>query len=67
MLPGALEMMDKNSYDIVICDSMFGSPVFLNNILAKPVVSSHSGFALSRAPVPDSMLIKGCHPQLETA
>jgi MGT family glycosyltransferase len=65
MLPGVLELIEMNEYDMVICDSLFGAPSFLKQIIPIPVVSSHSSFAMSHAPVPDSMLEPGTHPQLD--
>jgi MGT family glycosyltransferase len=65
MLPGVLKMIENNKYDMIISDSLFGGPVFLKQILKIPVVSSHSSFAKSNAPVPASMLEPGIHSQLD--
>ena len=65
MLPGVLKLIENNKYDMIISDSLFGGPVFLKQILQIPVVSSHSSFAMSNAPVPASMLEPGIHPQLD--
>ncbi len=65
MLPRVLELIKKNQYDILISDSLFGGPLFLKHILQIPVVSSHSSFAMSNAPVPASMLEHGSHVQLD--
>ncbi|WP_033165637.1 hypothetical protein [Clostridium sp. KNHs205] len=65
MLPGVLELIKSKEYDMVVCDSLFGAPYFLNQLIQKPVVSSHSSFAMSHAPVPASMLEPGTHPQLD--
>ncbi len=65
MLPGVLKLIEKNRYDMIIGDSLFGGPCFLKQILKIPVVGSHSSFAMSGAPVPQSMLEPGYHPQLD--
>ncbi len=65
MLPGVLKLIKNNQYDMIISDSLFGGPFFLKQILQIPVVSSHSSFAMSNAPVPASMLEPGIHPQLD--
>lgn len=65
MLPVVLKLIKNNMYDMIICDSLFGGPFFLKQILQVPVVSSHSSFAMSSAPVPASMLESGTHPQLD--
>ncbi|QHQ61535.1 hypothetical protein Ana3638_12740 [Anaerocolumna sedimenticola] len=65
MLPGVLKLIEKNRYDMIIGDSLFGGPCFLKQILKIPVVGSHSSFAMSGAPVPPSMLEPGYHPQLD--
>ncbi len=65
MLPRVLKLIKNNRYDMIISDSLFGGPLFLKQILQIPVVSSHSSFAMSNAPVPTSMLEPGIHPQLD--
>lgn len=65
VLPGVLELIHRKEYDMVVCDSLFGAPYFLDQLIQIPVVSSHSSFAMSHAPVPDSMLQPGTHPQLD--
>lgn len=65
MLPEVLKLIKNNQYNMIISDSLFGGPFFLKQILQIPVVSSHSSFAMSNAPVPDSMLGPGIHPQLD--
>jgi len=39
--------------------------MFLKQIVKVPVVCSHSSFAMSKAPVPEWMLVPGFHPQLD--
>ncbi len=65
MLPGVSELIESKEYDMVVCDSLFGAPYFLKQMIHIPVVSSHSSFAMSHTPVPDSMLEPGTHPQLD--
>jgi MGT family glycosyltransferase len=65
MLPDILTHIRENQYDVVICDSIFGGAYFLQQILGIPVVCSHSSFAMSKAPIPPSMLQPGFHPQLD--
>jgi MGT family glycosyltransferase len=65
MLQGILTHIRDEKYDVVICDSIFGGAYFLKKILGIPVVCSHSSFAMSKAPVPSSMLKPGFHPQLD--
>lgn len=65
VLPELLDMIQKDSYDMIICDSFFGGGCFLKEIFNIPVVCSHSSFAMSQAPVPSQMLMPGFHPQLD--
>ncbi len=65
MLPDILKYVAENQYDMIICDSVFGGALFLKQILKIPVCCSHSSFAMSKAPVPKEMLVKGFHPQLD--
>lgn len=65
MLPEILENVAENQYDVIICDSIFGGACFLKQILKIPVLCSHSSFAMSKAPVPEEMLVKGYHSQLD--
>lgn len=65
MLPGVLKQIHANPYNLIICDSLFGGPLFLKQLLQIPIVSSHSSFAVSRAPVPPTMLERGSHVQLD--
>ena len=46
VLPFIIELIRKKSYDMIICDSLFGAPTFLKHILKISVVSSHSSFAM---------------------
>ncbi|MFT4144183.1 MAG: glycosyltransferase [Mobilitalea sp.] len=64
-LPFVMGLIRKKSYDMIICDSLFGGPTFLKHIIKIPVVSSHSSFAMKAAPIPPSMLEPGLHPQLD--
>ena len=65
LLPEILEVMRQDQYDMIICDSYFGGACFLKQMTKIPVVSSHSSFAMSHAPVPARMLVPGFHPQLD--
>lgn len=65
VLPEILDILKENLYDMIICDSIFGGACFLNQMTKIPVVCSHSSFAMSKAPVPDRMLVAGFHPQLD--
>lgn len=65
LLPEILEVMRQDQYDMIICDSYFGGACFLKQMTRIPVVSSHSSFAMSHAPVPPRMLVPGFHPQLD--
>ena len=65
LLPLLLAHISDKNYDVIICDSFFGAGYFLKQILDIPVVSSHSTFARSTAPVPPRMLVAGTHPQLD--
>lgn len=65
VLPELLELVHTNSYDMILCDSIFGAGAFLQRMVDIPVVCSHSSFAMSHAPVPDRMLVPGFHPQLD--
>lgn len=65
VLPEVLELLKEDQYDVIICDSIFGGALFLKQITSIPVVCSHSSFAMSKAPVPNRMLVPGFHPQLD--
>ena len=65
MLPEILTHINDNQYDMVICDSYFGGACFLQQMVEIPVVCSHSSFAMSKAPLPERMLQRGFHPQLD--
>jgi MGT family glycosyltransferase len=65
ILPDVLDVIDKGQYDTVICDSFFGGGYYLKHLVAIPVISSHSSFAMTRTPVPQRMLEPGYHPQLD--
>lgn len=65
VLPDILDILKKESYDMIICDSVFGAGSFLKQMTDVPVVCSHSSFAMSKAPVPQRMLVYGFHPQLD--
>lgn len=65
VLPEILAILSNNQYDMIICDSYFAAVCFLKQMTDIPVVSSHSSFALSKCPVPEQMLKKGVHPQLD--
>jgi MGT family glycosyltransferase len=65
MLPIVLGEFREKHFDALICDSIFGGADFLGKILGVPVVCSHSSFAMGQAPVPERMLVKGFHPQLD--
>jgi len=67
MLPEVIELCRRETFDVLICDSVFGGAHFLRQILEVPVVVSHSTFAMQRAPVPDRMLVPGFHPQLDAS
>lgn len=64
-LPLILDILKKDHYDMIICDSYFGGTCILKYITDIPVVSSHSSFAMSRAPIPERMLRAGFHPQMD--
>lgn len=65
MLPEILSLLKANTYDLIICDSIFGGACFLRQMTDIPVICSHSSFAMSHAPVPQRMLEAGTHPQLD--
>ncbi len=65
VLPEILDILKKDQYDMIICDSYFGGACFLKQIVNIPVVCSHSSFAMSKTPVPERMLVPGYHPQLD--
>lgn len=65
MLPQILLLIEKERYDVLVCDSIFGGVCFLKQMTDALVISSHSSFASSHAPVPSRMLEPGFHPQLE--
>ncbi len=65
MLPQILDILKERTYDLIICDSIFGGGCFLKQLTHIPVICSHSSFAMSHAPVPQRMLMPGTHPQLD--
>lgn len=65
VLPEMLVLIEKDQFDMIICDSYFGGACFLKQITKIPVVCSHSSFAMSHTPVPERMLVPGFHPQLD--
>lgn len=65
LIPELLNIIGSQHYDLMIVDSYFGGACFLNRILHLPIVVSHSSFAMSRTPLPERMLVRGYHPQLD--
>jgi MGT family glycosyltransferase len=65
LIPVILRLWKEKTFDFIIYDSVLGAGQFLGQILSIPVVGSFSSFALSRLPLPDEMLQKGFHPQLD--
>lgn len=65
LLPEILNRLQNNSYELIICDSIFGAACFLEQITEIPIVCSHSSFAMSKSPMPQHMLAEGTHPQLD--
>ncbi|BCJ92908.1 glycosyl transferase family 1 [Anaerocolumna cellulosilytica] len=65
VLPEIQDIINKNQFDMIICDSYFGGGCFLKHLTKIPVVCSHSSFAMSKTPLPERMLVPGFHPQLD--
>lgn len=65
VLPEIQDVINKNQFDMIICDSYFGGGCFLKQLTKIPVVCSHSSFAMSKTPLPERMLVPGFHPQLD--
>ncbi|WP_313073650.1 macrolide family glycosyltransferase [Lacrimispora sp.] len=65
LIPVILKIWKEMSFDCLIYDNVLGAGQFLGQILSIPVIGSFSSFALSRLPVPDDMLKRGTHPQLD--
>ncbi len=65
LIPEILKIWKEMSFDYLIYDSVLGAGQFLGQILSVPVIGSFSSFALSRLPVPDDMVKRGTHPQLD--
>lgn len=65
MIPEIISRLKRDTFDLIICDSVFGGSCFLEQITNIPVACSHSSFAMSEVPVPQQMLRKGTHPQLD--
>ena len=65
LLPEIINRLKDNSYELIICDSIFGGACFLEQITEIPIVCSHSSFAMSQSPMPQHMLAAGTHPQLD--
>ena len=63
------QVMEKSKaicYDYMVHDAMFGGGNILSKKLAIPAVCSCTSFAMNRLPLPDQMLKRGTHPQLDS-
>jgi MGT family glycosyltransferase len=65
VLPELLAKIGEMHFDYIVCDSILGAGYFLKNMLDIPVICSNSTFVISRLPVPDRMMERGFHPQLD--
>ncbi len=60
-----MEKAEGNNYDYIIHDAMFGGGNILSKKLGIPAVCSCTSFAMNKLPMPDQMLSRGAHPQLD--
>jgi len=65
LIPSVLEQTKGMHFDYIIHDSILGGGKFLGEIMNLPMISSSSSYAMNRLPVPDRMLERGFHPQLD--
>lgn len=65
LLPEILTILKQESYELIICDSIFGACSFLEQLTNIPILCSHSSFAMSKSPMPQHLLEHGTHPQLD--
>ena len=65
LIPSVLEQTKGMQFDYIIHDAILGGGKFLGEIMNLPMISSSSSFAMNRLPVPDRMLERGFHPQLD--
>ena len=65
LIPAVLEKTEGMRFDYIIHDSILGGGRFLGEKMNLPAVSSCSSFAMNTLPVPDRMLARGFHPQLD--
>ncbi len=65
MIEDIQKHLKHEKYDLILCDSIFGGAYFIKKLSGIPVACSHSSFAMSKAPVPERMLVRGFHPQLD--
>jgi len=65
LVPAVLEKTRGLKFDYIVHDSILGGGKFIGERMRLPTVSSSSSFAMNRLPVPDRMLERGFHPQLD--
>lgn len=65
ILPILLEKIKEKEFDYIVYDSVLGGGYFLKRLLDIPVFCSNSSFAIKKLPIPERMLEKGFHPQLD--
>lgn len=65
LVPVVLEKTKDMQFDYIIHDSILGGGEILGKKMGLPVISSSSSFAMNHLPIPDRMLERGFHPQLD--
>lgn len=65
LVPAILEKIKGMKFDYIIHDSIIGGGKFIGEILKIPMISSSSSFAMNKLPIPEYMLERGFHPQLD--
>ena len=65
LIPAVLDKTKGMHFDYIVHDSILGGGKLLGERMGLPTISSCSSFAMNRLPVPDRMLERGFHPQLD--
>lgn len=65
LVPAVLEKTKGMAFDYIIHDAMLGGGRLIGKRMGLPTICSCSSFAMNKLPVPDRMLQRGFHPQLD--
>lgn len=65
VIPIVTKLVTGMSFDLLVHDAMFGGGNILADLLRLPAIASCSSFVMEKPPLPDRMLERGFHPQLD--